>query len=38
MDIFKWFKQRFCKHTFTKRYNHKTEYYEYVCTKCGAVR
>lgn len=31
-------RQRFCRHRFRKRYNHKIGNYEIRCTKCGKVK
>lgn len=35
--MFKWLKQKFCKHKYCKRYNKATKGYVRRCAKCGKI-
>ena len=35
--MFKWLKQRFCKHKYRKHYDKSTKGYVRRCVKCGKI-
>lgn len=35
--MFRWLKQKFCKHKYCKHYNKATKVYVRRCVKCGKI-